>query len=213
VTKKLGALILLVLAGLAPAKAEARRSTCAAAHSRTVMSNSAVRIYVRRGHEFACAYRNGRRFELGRGSEFFRDGAYSLEHVHLSGAKVAYTVSQDGVDYTVSEVWLRDVRKGRNLVAGASPVVREAACAPGDDRAIQNLVLAPNGHLAWTTTYSCAPGITSYRDEVVVLKPGAPPRLLDSGPESTLEPQSLGLAETSSRVYWTHGATVRKADI
>jgi hypothetical protein len=204
-------LLLLALAALAPASAEAKHSSCGARHSVTLEANDAVRVYAQRHKSWACAYANGRRFEIGRGSEFYADGSYSLEHLHLVGSKLAYAVSQDGVDYTVSEIWLRDVRRGRTLVKAASPVVREPACATGDHRAVDGLVLAPNGHLAWSTTYSCAPGISSYRQEIVSLKPGGKARLRDSGPEDTLA--ELGLAELGSRVYWTRGGVAESAEI
>ena len=204
-------LVLLALAAIAPASAEARRSSCAARHSVTLEANDAVRVYAQRHQSWACAYANGRRFQIGRGSEFYADGSYNLEHVHLAGSKLAYTVSQDGVDYTVAEIWLRDVRRGRTLVKAASPVVREPVCAIGDHRNVDGLVLAPNGHLAWSTTYSCAPGISSYRQEIVSLTPGGTPRLRDSGAEGTLG--GLGLAESGSRVYWTRGGVAETARI
>ncbi len=210
------ALALVVLAGLAPASAQAKRSPCNPRGSQTVLANDEVRIYFLHHNDWACAYANGRRFEIGRGSEFFADGSYNLEHLQLVGTKVAYVISWDGVDYTVGEVWLRDVKKGRFLLKGVSPVVREAVCAPGDGRNVDSLVLAPKGRVAWGTSYSCAPGIASYRQEIVAFKPGGRPRLLDSaaadepvGP--VLGSGSVGLAEDGDRAYWMHDDTTPRS--
>ena len=115
-------LALMVLAALVPASAQAKHSSCGARHSVTLEANDAVRVYAQHQKSWACAYANGRRFEIGRGSELYADGNYDLDHFHLVGSKLAYTVSQDGVDYIVSEIWLRDVRRGRTLVRAARPV-------------------------------------------------------------------------------------------
>jgi hypothetical protein len=208
------ALIALIVLAFAPSSAAAKHSSCAAPGSRTVQSDDAVRVYARHGHTWACAFATGRRFELGKGSEFFRDGVYSLEHVQLVGTKVAYVVSQDGVDYTVSQVWLRDVRQGRFLLKGVSPVVRESVCTPGDDRNLDSLVLAPKGHVAWGTTYSCAPGLASYREQIVAFKPGGRPRLLDSAADADtrgIETNSLGLGEVRTLAYWLKDGSARSA--
>jgi hypothetical protein len=204
------ALLAAALAALLPTTASATpaRSTCAAPHSRTLQSNAAVRVYTNSGGWWACAYANGRRFHLGRGSRAFRDHQYTIEEdIRLRGSRVAFVVSEDGVDYTVSSLWLRDIRTGRNLVADASPVVREGVCAVGDDRSVASLLLGPRSHLAWTVTYSCAPGLASYREEVVALAPGGHRRLLDSSAEAVIDPNSLALASHLGRVFWMHGAT------
>jgi hypothetical protein len=209
-------LALLALACLLPASAQAKRSTCAARHSSTVETNEDLRLYTRPHRRlWACAFANGRRFEIGHGSQLQADATYHLDHLQMTGSKVAYVVSEDGVDYTVGEVWLRDVRAGRNLLAGASPVVRED-CALGDARDVDSLVLAPRGHLAWGVSYSCAPGIASYRQQIVAFKPGGRPRLLDAGPlDSPDSPgaATLALGETIARLFWMHGDTPRSAEL
>jgi hypothetical protein len=211
-------LALLALACVLPASAQAKRSTCSARHSSTLETNDDLRLYGRPHHQlWVCAFANGRRFEIGHGSQLGADGTYHLEHLHLAGSKVAYVVDEDGVDYTVSEVWLRDVRKGRNLLAGVSPVVREG-CVIGDEREVQSLVLTPKGHIAWGTTYSCGPGLGGYQQQVIAFKPGGKPRVLDSGPApelgpETLDPTSLALSEGAAHLYWLHGDTPRSAEL
>jgi hypothetical protein len=210
------ALALLALAGLLPASAEAKRSTCSARHSSTVESTEALRLYARPHHHlWVCAFANGRRFQIGHGSQLFADATYHLDHLQLAGSAVAYVVSEDGVDYTVGQVWLRDVRKGRTLLAGVSPVVRED-CALGDARNVDSLVLAPRGHVAWGVTYSCGPGLGSSREQIVAFKPGGRPRLLDAGaldaPDSP-EAASLALGQTITRLFWMHGDAARSAEL
>jgi hypothetical protein len=205
----LAAIALGAVAAGAPATAQARRSTCAARGSRTVVADAAVRVYRRAdGGTWACAHANGRRSELGRGSEPYREGNYVIEHIHLRGSRVAYAIAQDEVDYIVSTVWLRDVRAGRNLVANVSPLVHEGVVCPvGDFRELDDLVLGPRGHLAWTETNTCTDG--SVRVEVVAFTRGSGRRLLDSAPDPDIDVHSL--TGTADRAFWLHSGAARWA--
>ena len=206
--------LLLAITALAPGTAEARRSSCAARHTFTVESNGYLRLYVRGERLYACSYDSGRRFEIGKGSEPYDDGYgnYGIEHVRVVGPRVAYTVYTDGVDYTVAEVWMRDVRRGRTFLHGVSPFIAEpgAGCVPGDNRQVDSLVLSAHGAVVWSSTYACTEGERS-RSQVILARRGARPELLDADAEGDCGP--VALDENSVVLFWLHGHTPRFKDV
>ena len=147
-----GALIIALLLTLAPAAdAHAKRPGCSSAGT-TLAASPVARVYLlppRNGFEpvYACHYRTGRRVLLGTSGDC--QATEEVGHLALAGRFVGHSIRSCGIEdegqSSVAVVNLRTRRTVRSARAVGPP-------APGGTEvssAIAELVLKPNGSVAW----------------------------------------------------------------
>jgi hypothetical protein len=192
---------------LAPAGASAAQAkrTCYPAHSTTLAATKSVRVFQTRGFSrdtkthatYGCllSAKHPYRFVV-------LDFPEGFEHITIAGHFVSYAAYSDcAADYcNPNAVMVQDLRTGRRTFAEGTLV----AVAH-----VSDLVLRPDGTVAWIqTSYddngSVRPGL-----DVVAGGPARTPVLLDSGTD--VAPGSLALAGPTA--YWTKGGQPRSGTL
>jgi hypothetical protein len=190
----------LVPAGASAAKA---KRTCYPAHSTTLAATKSVRVFQTRGFSrdtkthatYGCllSAKRPHRFVV-------LDFPMGFEHITIAGRFVAYAAYSDcAADYcNPNAVMVQDLKTGRRTFAEGTLV----AVAH-----VSDLVLRPDGTVAWIQTSYDDNGSVRPGFDVVAGGPGRTPVLLGSGAD--VAPGSLALAGRTA--YWTQGAQPRSA--
>ncbi|HEY1360384.1 MAG TPA: hypothetical protein VGF21_18930 [Thermoleophilaceae bacterium] len=145
---------------------------------------------------YACLYSTGKRFELGRNWD-----DELVETPRLTAPYVAWASVGCGNVTCQSAVEVADLRVGKvvkNLPATTGGL-------PGNSNRVTDMVLKPNGSLAWIVDIGSSVG----SDRQVVAVDSAGRRLLDSG--GNIDPESLTLS--GSTLSWTESGASRSASL
>jgi hypothetical protein len=193
------ALTATLLLAATPASADAKRRTCSKAGS-TIAASAGARVYSlppRNGFEFvyACRYRTGRRVLLGTRGDCQNQA--QVRHVALAGPFVGHSIRSCGIeDEGSSSIAVVDLRTRRTFrsaraVGSPPPGVTEVSSA------VSELVLKPNGSVAWIGVAEHASGSESTLVSEV--------RKIDAGGEALVDSGGTlaALALARSTLYWT----------
>lgn len=191
---------LLLLPGASDARA--KRSDCARAGAKTLVSTAAVRVYRRRQLTYVCAYSRGRHFHLGddRPSEI---AALRLGLVRVAGRYVAFDTTTYNKNEPAYELRVVDARTGRTKRDGPALYSGDDPHDPTADRGVTDIELKPNGSVAWVVQN---PFVQPPRWEVDT-SDRVGDRILDTGADIG----AGSLASSGSTLYWTNGGQARSA--
>ena len=202
ITGAAAALLVASLAAAAPAGAREQSTKCFPKRGSETLAAS-TRVRVLQTHDpadgadlyYACDLLTGRRTEI---AAIPFDEGYSIGKIRFAGRIVAFTqtacsgrtplIDPDPCDESVRSIDVKTRRQRGSLVAGS----------------LGDLVVSPNGSLAWIETASSGPASRS----VHRVAGDGPAETLDSGP--SVEIGSLALAR-DGRLYWRSGNVTRSA--
>lgn len=209
-------LLLLLLAALAPAGAEAAFTPCGPVGARTLTSGAQSRTYVRRGEAVACTHGARRALHLGTdGSRCYgsSSGCGGIAPTAVAGRFVA------AADYSCCGAFgdaffslrVHDLRRHRRVMRfDAGRIAVEQA-------SLISVVLRPTGTAAWIMSRDPQPSQAPGSERMIPPPPnfevrrssGCGATLLDSGPG--VDPDSL--RRVGREIRWRRGLITRSAEL
>jgi hypothetical protein len=218
--------MIIVLVSLTPLASAGAAGTgvsrCAAPDSRTLASNSSVRVFSHRHAGtvtrvyYACLRRTGRKTRLG--PRTMPDSFEVPKRFRLAGHVLAYTsvrATLGGPSDSEQRILVHDLARRRVLRRLPAGEIRGAAnIDPDGHDGVRDLVVDSKGDVAWIVQNPNAlpnppPGtFTSTRTtEVYAAARKDIPRLLDQGDDIG----QTSLARTGCTITWAHASSLRSA--
>jgi hypothetical protein len=175
---------------------------CGPAGGRTLAADAGARVYSLQGSVYGCANRSSRLYRLGGAGNCI--SARHVGPVIVAGTFAAYGLTSCGVDLGTTQVIVRRLSDGRQLVDDGA---NSLPLGPESYQSVGSLVVRADGDVAWIAVGS---SIVTHRRVIEVHEQDRTgDHLLDTG--AGVRPGSLRLR--GDKLTWRHGHALRSATL